>query len=135
MGIPLQLNQIYSLIMEATTKRIDATLLQLNQNNLVRIIGKCESYDANHQQAILISNGSIKLDLSSAAAASDGSNGNGTLQVNKNYEIIGKVSHNPSDLKVHVYSIVELTDNLNLKAAEKLVQYTYKVPELFYQEA
>ncbi|CCG20756.1 hypothetical protein CORT_0A03680 [Candida orthopsilosis Co 90-125] len=122
--------------MEATTKRIDATLLQQNQNNLVRIIGKCESYNATSQSAILISNGSIKLDLSSAAAQ-DSNNGDGSsvLQVNKNYEVIGKVSHNPSDLKVHVYSIVELTDNLNFKAVEKLVHYTYKVPELFYQEA
>ncbi|KAI5968761.1 hypothetical protein CANMA_002197 [Candida margitis] len=125
--------------MEATTKRIDATLLQQNQNNLVRIIGKCESYDTSTQQAILISNGSVKLDLSSATqdgAGNDGdNNGDGALQVNKNYEIIGKVSHNPSDLKVHVYSVVSLTDNLNLNAVEKLVQYTYKVPELFYQES
>ncbi|KAG5421152.1 hypothetical protein I9W82_000242 [Candida metapsilosis] len=123
--------------MEATTKRIDATLLQQNQNNLVRIIGKCESYDSHSQSAILISNGSIKLDLSSSGIQQDSGSGSsdGVLQVNKNYEIIGKVSHNASDLKVHVYSIVELTDNLNFKAVEKLVQYTYKVPELFYQEA
>ncbi|EDK42299.1 conserved hypothetical protein [Lodderomyces elongisporus NRRL YB-4239] len=115
--------------MEATTRRIDATLLQANQNKLVRVIGKCESFDAHLQSAILTSNGPVTLDLT-AATSEDGNES--LLQSNKFYEVVGKVSNSSSNTKVQVYSVIELSDNLNVNAAEKLVQYSNRVPELFY---
>lgn len=104
--------------MDAANIRIDASLLQSHQGKLVRIIGKCESYDGSSNTATLNSNGSIPLSLQ-----------NDSLIVGKNYEIIGKNSTNNS---VNVYSVIELSDNINLDIAQKLVSYVHKVPELFY---
>ncbi|CAK9436056.1 uncharacterized protein LODBEIA_P06140 [Lodderomyces beijingensis] len=116
--------------MDATTKRIDATLMKANQKKLVRIIGKCESSNTNATaSAVLIANGPVHLDLS--AATSENGEDSGLMTVNKFYEIVGKVSSNPNNLKVHVYSVIELGDDLNVEAAEKLVLYSQKVPELF----
>ncbi|KAI5963527.1 uncharacterized protein KGF55_002407 [Candida pseudojiufengensis] len=110
--------------MDAPTKRINAPLLQANQNKLVRIIGKCEEYNPASQEATLISNGSITLDLS--AVSSDHQD---LLEVNKIYEVLGKVANDT--LKINVYSIIKFTDNTNLKAAEKLVELSARAPELF----
>lgn len=107
--------------MDAANIRIDASLLPSHQGKLVRIIGKLESYNPSSQSGSLSSNGSIKLNLTQSDTA---------LQVNKIYEIIGKVS--TSDASVNVYSSVEFSDNTNLDVAAKLVQYTHKVPELFF---
>ncbi|KAG7666090.1 uncharacterized protein J8A68_000346 [[Candida] subhashii] len=108
--------------MEAANIRIDATLLQANQGKLVRIIGKCESFDRHSNIATLISNGPITLEIPMEI----------NMEITKNYEIIGKVSSNSSNLNVHVFSVIELSDNLNLDVAQKLVQYVHKVPELFF---
>ncbi|CAX45210.1 conserved hypothetical protein [Candida dubliniensis CD36] len=107
--------------MEASNIRIDATLLQANKNKIVRVMGKCESFDHGSSQAILVSNGTIKLDLSQVTDS--------PLEINKNYEIIGKVNGN--ELKIYVYSVIELSDNLDINAASKLAQYAQKVPELY----
>ncbi|RLV94569.1 hypothetical protein JA1_001668 [Spathaspora sp. JA1] len=105
--------------METTVIKVDSTLLAANQNNVVSIFGKCESYDQSSNAGTVISNGPINLQLGEEMS----------IQINKNYEIIGKVT---SDLSIHVFSIVELTDNFNIDLAQKLVHYTHKVPELFY---
>lgn len=106
--------------MDAASIRIDSTLLQQHQGRLVRIMGKCESYDPASNNSTLLSNGPITLI----------SNAGEPLVVNKNYEIIGKVGSN--DLSVRVLSAIELSDNLNFDVAQKLVSYVHKVPELFY---
>ncbi|KAK6459436.1 replication factor A protein 3 [Scheffersomyces xylosifermentans] len=106
--------------MDAANIRVDATLVAQHQGKLVRIIGKCESYDSDSLTATIISNGSISLTLQEGEV----------LKVGKIYEIIGKVS--TSDYKVNVYNVIELSDNVNLEVAQKLVQYVHKVPELFY---
>jgi replication factor A3 len=111
--------QLGLFIMDAANIRIDASLLLANQGKLVRIIGKCESYDGSSNTATLNSNGTIPLSLQ-----------NDSLVVGKNYEIIGKCSSN--NLGVNVYSVIELSDNINLDVAQKLVSYVHKVPELFY---
>ncbi|CAI5756961.1 unnamed protein product [Candida verbasci] len=108
--------------MEASNIRVDATLLQENQNNLVRIMGSCESVDKNTNCATIISNGPITLDLNHTQLDKQ-------LIPGKNYEIIGKVSN--SSLKVHVYSVIQLSDNLNLDFATKFVQYSQKVPDIY----
>ena len=91
--------------MEASNIRIDGTLLQANKNKLVRVMGKC----------------AIKLDLSQVTDS--------PLEIHKNYEIIGKVSGD--ELKIFVYSVIELSDNLDINAASKLAQYAQKVSELY----
>lgn len=106
--------------MDAASVRIDATLLQEYQGRLVRIIGKCESFDPSSSHGTILSNGPITI-ISAPGEL---------LSVSKNYEIIGKVGSN--DLKVRVLSAIELSDNVNLDHAEKLVKYVHKVPELFY---
>ncbi|KAI5950796.1 hypothetical protein KGF54_003870 [Candida jiufengensis] len=116
--------------MDAATRRINAPLLQQSSNKLVRVIGKCESYNSSSQQGIIISNGSINLDLS--AATSSTSDNYNLLEINKIYEIIGKVSNLNGDLKINVYSTIKLTDNTNLKAADKLVELSNKATDLFY---
>ena len=107
--------------MDAISKRIDGTLLQDNQGKLVRIIGKLEQHDGN--SAILISNGSIQLNLSAITS-------NINIEINNNYEIIGKVG---DDLLITVYSILEISDNFNFDNYYKLCGYVSKVPELYYQ--
>ncbi|KAI3404084.2 BUD32 [Candida oxycetoniae] len=118
--------RLRELAMEAQNRRVDATLLKSNQNKLVRIIGKCESYDTNTYKATLLCNGPVTLDLSS-------SDQKDLITAGKYYEIVGKISNNPSDLKIHVYSVIEMSDNLNINAVEKLVSYCQKVPELFHE--
>lgn len=106
--------------MDAASIRIDSTFLEQHQGRLVRIMGKCQSYDPSSNNSILISNGPVTLIF----------NPGEELVVNKNYEIIGKVG--TSDLSVRVLSAIELSDNLNFDTAQKLVSYVHKVPELFY---
>jgi replication factor A3 len=105
--------------MDTANIRIDASLLATHQGKLVRIIGACESYDSSSESGVLNSNGPIKLTLQ-----------NDSLAVGKNYEIIGKVS--TSNNSVNVYSVIELSDNVNMEVAQKLVSYVHKVPELFH---
>ncbi|EGW32321.1 uncharacterized protein SPAPADRAFT_138892 [Spathaspora passalidarum NRRL Y-27907] len=99
--------------------KVDSTLLASNQNKVVSLFGKCESYDQSSNTAIVISNGPVKLELPEGEP----------ITINKNYEIIGKAT---GDSSVRVFSVTELTDNFNLDLAHKLVHYTHKVPELFY---
>lgn len=106
--------------MDAASIRIDATLLKEHQGKIVRLIGKCESYDPSASSAILISNGQVNISLATGES----------MEINKIYEIIGKVSS--TEEKVTVYSIIELSDNLNLDIANNLVKYVHKVPELFF---
>lgn len=105
--------------MEATNIRIDASLVGTNSGKLVRVMGKCESFDQASRQAIILCNGTINLDLSQVDEE---------LEIHKNYEFIGKVG---VDMKIKVYSIVPLSDNLDLKIASKLAHYAQKVPELY----
>lgn len=105
--------------MDTANIRIDASLLATHQGKLVRIIGVCESYDSSSESGVLNSNGPIKLTLQ-----------NDSLLVGKSYEIIGKVS--TSNNSVNVYSVIELSDNVNMEVAKKLVSYVHKVPELFH---
>lgn len=107
--------------MDAANIRIDATLLQSHQGKLVRIIGKCENFDSNSSAGTLSSNGPVNLTFA----------GGDILVPGKNYEIIGKVSSN--NVTVNVYSVIELSDNVNLEVAQKLVQFVHKVPELYYE--
>lgn len=100
--------------------RIDSTLLEANKGKVVRFIGKCESFNGPSNTATVIATGTINLAL----------NGEDTLQVGKIYEITGKL--NASNLVVQVYNVIEFSDNTNLEAAQKLAQFTHKVPELFY---
>ncbi|CAH2351011.1 putative replication factor A protein 3 [[Candida] railenensis] len=106
--------------MDAASIRIDAPLVAQNQGKIVRIIGTCESFDSSSNHAVLKSNGSISLVLNSGDS----------LDINKNYEIIGKVNTDASS--VRVLSIIELSDNINFEAVQKLVSYVQKVPELYY---
>lgn len=100
--------------MEAANIRIDAPLLSSHQGKLVRIIGKCTSPTA------LESNGPVALSTTNIDPLIPG----------KFYEIIGKVS--PNNPSVNVYSVLQLSDNVNMDMVSKLVQYVHKVPELFY---
>lgn len=104
--------------MDTASIRIDASLLQENEGKIVRIMGSCQSFDAPARHALLEANGTVNLKLVSDE----------TLTVGKNYEIIGKVGDGQL---VQTYSLVELSDNVNLQMASKLVQYIKKVPELY----
>lgn len=96
--------------MDAPTLRIDAPLIPSHQGRLVRIIGKCLD------KTTLDSNGHVSLSTDES------------LKVNLFYEIIGKVS--TGDV-VNVYSVVELSENIDMNVVKKLVEYVAKVPELF----
>lgn len=105
--------------MDNVTIRTDASLLPQHQGKIVRIIGKCESYDASSRHTTLNSNGPIRLALT----------GNDLFTVGNNYEIIGQVSSDAAS--VRVMSVIELSDNVNFDVVKKLVQYAQKVPELY----
>ncbi|KAK6463816.1 replication factor A protein 3 [Scheffersomyces coipomensis] len=107
--------------MEASQIRIDATLLETHKGQLVRLIGKVQSYDTSRAAGVVDSNGEVRIQIQDS---------NEYPSVGKIYEFIGKVSSNSLD--VTVYSIVELSDNTNLDVAQKLVHYVHKVPELYY---
>ncbi|RCK63284.1 Replication factor A protein 3 [Candida viswanathii] len=105
--------------MEATNIRVDASLIQNNSGRIVRIMGKCESFDQASHQAIILANGTANLDLSQV---------DDVLEIHKNYEFIGKAG---VDQKIRVYSVVPLSDNLDLNIAAKLVLFANQVPELY----
>ncbi|WEJ93508.1 hypothetical protein PSN45_000973 [Yamadazyma tenuis] len=106
--------------MDASSKRIDGTILQANQGKIVRIIGKLEQYDGTN--GTLKSNGDVQLNLSSVTTDLD-------FEVNNNYEVIGKVG---DDLSISVYSVLAISDNFKLDNYFQLVKFINKVPELFY---
>lgn len=106
--------------MDATSKRIDGTLLQVNQGKVVRVIGKMEQYDES--SAIIKSNGDINLNLSTLTTGLD-------IQVGSNYEVIGKIG---DDLTITVYSILEISDNFKFENYYHMIQFVNKVPELYY---
>lgn len=107
--------------MDATIIRIDAPLVGSHQGKIVKIAGKVLAYDHLSNTATIDSNGPIQFSL----------NPSQELEVNKIYEIIGKVS--TSSLEVNAYSVIRLSDNFNLLVALKLVEYVHKVPELYYK--
>lgn len=104
--------------MDAKIIRIDAKLLDQHQNQIVRIIGKCELSDPTGGTASLICNGTINLISEDHV-----------FVVGKNYEVIGKTG--ATSLEVKVYSALELSDNVNIDIALKLAHYIHKVPELY----
>lgn len=106
--------------MEACSVRVDAKLLKSYEGKLVRIIGKCESFNDKQKTGSLNSNGIINVNMTM----------NEPLSVNKNYEIIGKVM--PNNCTVSVYSYILLSDNIKFDICNNLVQYVHKVPELYY---
>ncbi|CAH6718863.1 putative replication factor A protein 3 [[Candida] jaroonii] len=103
--------------MDTTDTRIDGTLLQSNQGKIVRIVGKLDTFDGN--SGILQSNGNVALDLS---------NVDSNIEVNKNFEIIGRVTEG---LKVVVFSVTDISDNFNFDNYYKLCKFINQVPELF----
>ncbi|ABN68224.2 predicted protein [Scheffersomyces stipitis CBS 6054] len=107
--------------MDATKVRINASLVEKYQGKLVRLIGKCQSFDPINKIATLDSNGEVRLEFFDEV----------NLAVGKIYEITGKVSSN--EQKVHAQAVTELSDNTNLEIADKLVSYSQKVPELFIE--
>lgn len=106
--------------MNAMSIRVDATRLQQFQGKVVRVIGRCDAFDTSDMRGKLESNGSIPIKSPSQA-----------LDAGKNYEIIGRIGSG-DDLAIQVYTMTELSDNLNLDVAKKLVDFVHKVPELFY---
>lgn len=106
--------------MDAASIRVDAKLVPLHKGKIVRIIGKCQLYDAASHSAMLDSNGPLDVVL----------NPGELLTVNHNYELIAKVS--PDATAVRVLSTIELSDNLDFAVAAKLVEYVHKVPELYF---
>lgn len=87
---------------------------------VVRIIGKIISIDQGSDSATIDAGGSVTIST----------HGNEELEVGKNYEIIGKV--NVSDYVINSYSVLKLSDNVDLNIAQKLALMVPKVPELFY---
>lgn len=108
--------------METQSIRVDSGLLNSHNGDVVRVIGRLESYDPSRSVATLVSNGNIQLDISQIQSP---------LQLHKVYEVIGKAS---GGQQVLVYSLLELSDNTSVDAAAKLAHYVHKVPELFYTE-
>lgn len=104
--------------MDTASIRIDASMLLESEGKIVRIMGKCQSFDAPSKHASLEANGTVHLKLVS----------DDVLTVGNNFEVIGKVGEGQ---QLQTYSVVELSDNLDLKMASKLVQYIKKVPELY----
>lgn len=105
--------------MDATSKRIDGTLLKANENQVVRVIGKLEQYEGEY--GTLTSNGDVKLNFGTWNAELD-------IKVNNFYEIIGRVNDN---LTISVYSVIDINDGFNLENYYQLVKFSNKVPELF----
>lgn len=106
--------------MDAASIRVDATSLKDFAGKVVRIVGKVDTYDRASDSARIDANGSIDVSVHS----------NDELEVGKIYEVIGKVG--VSDFRVNAYSVLRLSDNVNLDASNRLAKFVQKVPELFY---
>lgn len=99
--------------------RIDSTLMDAHKGQVVRVMGKCESFDQGSRTGTIVATGPINLSLPDAE----------DMVVGQNYELTGKVSADGK--KITGYKVLELSDNLNLDAAQKMARFTHKVPELY----
>lgn len=109
--------------MDAASIRVTALTLQEFPGKVVRIIGKVTTVDPSTDLATIDAGGSVTVST----------HGNEQLEIGKIYEVIGKLS--VSDLSINTYSILELSDNVNLEIAQKFAKMVPKVPELFYGQA
>lgn len=108
------------LSMDAASIRVDSSSLRDFAGRVVRIVGKVETFDPASDLARLDCGGPIDISVHSSDQ----------LEVGKIYEVIGKVG--VSDFKVNAYSVMRMSDNVNLDVASKLAKFVQKVPELFY---
>ncbi|KAF7584459.1 Replication factor A protein 3 family protein [Clavispora lusitaniae] len=106
--------------MDAASIRVNASTIKDFAGRVVRVVGRVESFDAVSDSARLDAGGAIDVSIHS----------NDKLEVGKVYEIIGKVG--VSDYKVNVYSVLPLSDGVNVDVANQLAKFVQKVPELFY---
>lgn len=106
--------------MDAASIRVTALTLKDFPGKVVRIIGKVVNVDMSTDSASVDAGGDVTVST----------HGNEPLEVGKIYEFIGKVS--VSDYKINSYSVLQLSDNVDLEVAQKLARMVPKVPELFY---
>lgn len=106
--------------MDAASIRVTALTLKDFPGKVVRVIGKVTSIDTGSDKANIDADGSITVST----------HGNEPLEMDKIYEFIGKV--NVSDFSLNTYSVLQLSDNVDLAVAQKLARMVPKVPELFY---
>lgn len=106
--------------MDAASIRVNATTLKSHAGRVVRLVGRVDSFDAASDSARLDADGPVEVST----------HGNEQLEIGKIYEIIGKVG--VSDHKINSYSVMRLSDNVNLDYTNKLAKMVEKVPELFF---
>lgn len=108
--------------MEAAYVRVDASLVEENPGNIVRVVGKCTAYDPPLETAALDANGTVSLLTASV---------NETPKVGQIYDVLGKVSLEKGG--IIVYSLIPLPDDTNVDAASKLAHLAQKVPHMFHE--
>lgn len=106
--------------MDAASIRVNAATLKDFPGRVVRLIGKATSVDPSSDSATLDAGGPVHVST----------HGSEQIEAGKFYEVIGKCS--VSDFKINSYSVMPLSDNLNLEMANKLAALVPKVSELFY---
>ncbi|MCJ1337923.1 hypothetical protein MMC09_003207 [Bachmanniomyces sp. S44760] len=103
--------------MATATPRVSAPYLESFTNQTVRILGKVISLRG--ETATLECNGPVNIYL----------NRDAHLTLNSYAEIIGKVS---PDLSIKVYQAQDFGSNIDMKAAEAVVDVTHRYKEIFY---
>lgn len=106
--------------MDAASIRVNASTIKDFAGRVVRVVGRVESFDSVSDSARIDAGGAIDVSIHS----------NDKLETGKAYEIIGKVG--VSDYKVNAYSVLPLSDNVDVDVANQLAKFVQKVPELFY---
>ncbi|RKP33007.1 replication factor A protein 3 [Metschnikowia bicuspidata] len=106
--------------MDAASIRVTAETLKDFPGKVVRIIGKATSVDISADSATLDAEGAVTIST----------HGNEQLEVGKIYEVIGKAS--TMNASINSYSVLKLSDNVDLEMAQKFARMVPKVPELFY---
>jgi len=102
---------------------VDAKHIEQFPNRTVKVIGKLDKYDTSSQTGVLQANGVVNLKFpANSPSYAEG----------KWYEFVATVDGSDSSLKV--IEGVDMGDQLNEKALNKMVELCHKFPELFYDK-
>lgn len=104
--------------------RVNAKYIEQFPNRTVKVIGKLENFDASSKTGVLQSNGVVNLKFPANSPS---------YTKGKWYEFVATIDGTDSSLKV--IEGVDMGDELNEKAVNKMVDLCHKFPELFYDKS
>ncbi|QPG74036.1 hypothetical protein FOA43_001355 [Brettanomyces nanus] len=104
--------------------RVDAKYIEKFGGKTVKVIGKLKEYNGDVGNGVVEANGNINLKFQTHSEP---------LVKEKYYEFVATVD--PGDHSLKVIETVDMGDDLNQRALDKMVSLCHKFPDLFYDKS